>query len=289
MRFSQSGQFCAAMALALAGPSAAAEFLPILNPGFELLNVSLRPGEQTNGAGGVPLNSGLPQTPVNTRWQFPFSQGDNTPQSGVLVPGWRTASPGSGSLAGVLNPDVTFGGTPWMTGFEGRYVGAAQAAFMSQTINRRLAPNTRYTLSFLAGIGITDSEYTPLLRLLATPDLVTFPTPGQPGIDSLAFVPFDGIIRRPDFRTSMASISPSRFSAATASPASSTTTSGSKRRACRGRARCSSPGSHPSRCAAAAELAPSAHPAFSRAASVSPRSIVATRNRQRTRHPPPRL
>lgn len=201
MRLSQSGRSCAAMALALAGPSAAAELLPILNPGFELLNVSLRPGEQTNGAGGVPLNSGLPQTPVNTRWQFPFSPGDNTPQSGVLVPGWRTASPGSGSLAGVLNPDVTFGGTPWMTGFEGRYVGAAQAAFMSQTINRRLAPNTRYTLSFLAGIGITDSEYTPLLRLLATPDLVTFPTPGQPGIDSLAFVPFDGIIRRPDFGT----------------------------------------------------------------------------------------
>lgn len=189
--------------LALVGGACAAsgELLPIVNPGFETLNVTLRTGEQTNGAGGVPLNSGLPETPVNTRWQYPFQPDGNTPQSGVLVPGWRTLPNAPGSLAGVLNPAATFGGRDWMTGYSGNHVAVAQAAFMQQTLNVQVQPSTTYTLSFLAGIGITDSEYTPLLRLLASPDLETFATPSTPGVVSLASVPSGSIIRRETFGT----------------------------------------------------------------------------------------
>jgi hypothetical protein len=175
------------------------EFLPIVNPGFETLNVTLRPGEQTNGAGGVPMNSGLPETPVNTRWQSPFNSNGNTPQTGVIVPGWRTVPGAPGSLAGVLNPAVNFSGNAWMTGFSGNHVGVAQAAFMQQTLNVQVQPSTTYTLTFLAGIGITDSEYTPLLQLLAAPDLTTFATPSTSGVVSLARVPGESIIRRAQF------------------------------------------------------------------------------------------
>ena len=170
---------CAAVPAAARG-----ELLPIINPGFEDLNITLRPGEQTNGAGGAA--AGQPVTPVNTRWQYPFPQGDNQPQSGVLVPGWRTQNPGFGSLAGVLNPAVTFANRPWMTGYGGNHVAAAQAAFMSQTLDTRIQPATRYTLTFNAGIGITDSEYSPLIQLLVAPDLTTFARPDLPGVVSLA-------------------------------------------------------------------------------------------------------
>lgn len=162
--------------------------VPIINPGFEELNVTLRPGEQTNGAGGAPI--GLPETPVTTRWQFPFAPNGNTAQSGVIVTGWRTVNPGAGNLAGVLNPNVLFNrngvDTPWMTGYVGNHIATAQAAFMQQTLSTQVQPNTTYTLTFLAGIGITDSEYTPLIQLLAAPDLTTFITPGVPGVEFLA-------------------------------------------------------------------------------------------------------
>lgn len=184
----------AVLALAfLAASAARGDQIPIINPGFEELNVTLRPGEQTNGAGGVPGGSGLPQTPVNTRWQFPFTPGVNTPQSGAIVPGWRTVSPATGSLAGVLNPAVSFGGHPWMTGYSGNHVAAAQAAMMQQTLNVQLQPATTYTLSFLAGIGTTDSEYFPLIHLLGAPDLATFASPGAPGVEFLARMPLGSI------------------------------------------------------------------------------------------------
>lgn len=170
-----------------------AELLPIVNPGFEDLNVALRPGEQTSGAGG-----GI--VPVSTTWRFPFTsaQGAHQPQSGVLVPGWRTNTAGGGSLAGVLRPDVTFGGMPWMTGYSGSHIAAAQAAQMQQTLNVQLQANTRYTLSFLAGIGITDSEYAPLIGLLAAPDLETPAFSGTPGVITLARAPLVSI-QREDF------------------------------------------------------------------------------------------
>lgn len=192
-----SARWCLLSLVAVA--TAHADILPIVNPGFEDLNVSLRPGEQTNGAGGVPQGSGLPETLVSTRWQSPFSPGVNTPQSGVRVPGWRTVSPATGGLAGVLNPAVQFAGQPWMTGYSGASVAVAQAAVMQQTLNVQLQPSTVYTLTFLAGIGITDSEYTPLLQLLAAPDLSTFITPSTPGVEMLARVPSGSIIRRAQF------------------------------------------------------------------------------------------
>lgn len=173
---------------------AQAELLPIINPGFEELNVTLRPGEQTSGAGGS--SAGQPITPVNTRWQFPFTPGDNQPQSGVLVPGWRTQNPTGGSLAGVLNPTGSFGDRPWMTGYSGNYVAAAQAtAFVAQTLDVRIQPATQYTLSFKVGIGITDSEYAPFIQLVGAPDLTTFPRPDLPTVAVLARAPLAEIPR----------------------------------------------------------------------------------------------
>jgi len=186
-------QVCGVLATALFSPLGAAQALPILNPGFEQLNVTLRPGEQTNGAGGAP--PGMPETAVNTRWPSPFQPNGNSPQSGVLVPGWRTLPNAPGSLAGILNPNVMFNDRAWMAGYSGNHVAAAQAAFMQQTLNVRLAPDTTYTLSFLAGIGITDSEYWLPVQLLAAPDLATFATPSTPGVDVLARMPFTSISR----------------------------------------------------------------------------------------------
>ncbi|MBC7771676.1 MAG: hypothetical protein H7210_04200 [Pyrinomonadaceae bacterium] len=179
-------------------PTSTAYLLPLVNPGFEQVNVTLRPGEQTNGAGGGP--PGVPETPVNTRWRPPFQQGGNMPQSGVLIPGWRTMPGGRGSLAGVLNPAVDFGGRPWMAGYSGNYVAVAQAAFMQQTLDVQIASSTTYTLRFLAGIGLSDSEYSPLIQLLAAPDLMTFVTPGTPGVEFLARLPLVKI-RREQFGT----------------------------------------------------------------------------------------
>lgn len=187
-----AGVVCTGIGGVFAG-AARADLLPIVNPGFEELNVVLRPGEQTNGAGGVPGGSGLPETMVNTRWQFPFQPNGNVAQSGVIVPGWRTQPGGTGSLAGVLNPAVTFGVQAWMTGYSGAHVGVAQAAYMQQTLNVRLQARTTYTLSFLAGIGITDSSYSPLIQLLASPDLETFARPSAPGVEFLASLPLNTI------------------------------------------------------------------------------------------------
>lgn len=194
---------CAAAAVTQGSALAQPVVLPIVNPGFEQLNVTLRPGEQSNGAGGVAGGSGLMETPVNTRWTTPFQPGGNMAQSGVIVPGWRTAPGGTGSLAGVLNPDVRFP-TPsdparaWMTGYSGNHVATAQAAVMQQTLNVQLAPSTLYTVSFLAGIGITDSNYFPIVQLFASPDLSTFARFGVPGVSQLAQMPFVNI-DRPQF------------------------------------------------------------------------------------------
>ncbi len=167
--------------------------LPLDNPGFEQVNVALRPGEQTNGAGGVALGSGLAETPVGTIWRTPFVQGANTAQSGVLVRGWRTSPGGTGSLAGVLNPDVAFAGPggsqAWMTGYSGNHVATAQAAIMQQTLNVRLQPATTYSVSFLAGIGINGSSYAPTVQLFASQDLDTFARQGEPGVVLLAQAP----------------------------------------------------------------------------------------------------
>ncbi|MBY0310781.1 MAG: hypothetical protein K2W85_01800 [Phycisphaerales bacterium] len=181
------------MAVAQGATLAQPIVLPIVNSGFERLNVTLRPGEQTNGAGGVAEGSGIMETPVNTIWRAPFPQGSGVPQSGVIVPGWRTRPGGTGSLAGVLNPNVPVAGPGgarmWMTGYSGNYVATAQAAIMQQTLNVRLEPATTYAVSFLAGIGVTDSTYSPTVQLFATPDLNTFALIGEPGVTLLAQTP----------------------------------------------------------------------------------------------------
>ncbi len=181
------GLVCWCLAAVIVG-SARAELLPIVNPGFEALNAMLRPGEQTNGLGG-----GI--SPVTTRWAFPFQPNGNMPQSGVLVPGWRSLIPpqGGNSPVGVLRPDVDLGNGPWMSGYSGSYVAAAQAGHTQQTLNVQLRPSTTYTLSFLAGIGLTDSEYAPLIGLFASPDLETLAFPSTPGVTTLARMPLTSI------------------------------------------------------------------------------------------------
>ncbi len=172
-----------------AAPSLAV-IIPIVNPGFESLNVELRPGEQTSGAGG-----GI--TPVTTHWPHPFPSNGLTSQSGVIVPGWRTIipPPNSNFRAGVLRPDVEFGGREWMSGHSGHYLGTAQGAFMQQTLSTQWQPSTTYTFSFLAGIGITDSEYSPLIGLLATPDLERLAFSDGNGVTSIARLPITSIRR----------------------------------------------------------------------------------------------
>lgn len=181
-------------AAAFAG-SVRAELLPIINPGFEGLNVALRPGEQTNGmSGGI--------TPVTTRWVFPFQPNGNQPQSGVIVEGWRSVIPpvGQNSHVGVLRPDVDLGNGLWMSGYSGSYVAVAQAGHTQQTLNVQLQPSTTYTLSFLAGIGRTDSEYSPLIGLFASPDLETLAFSNTPGVTTLARMPLTNI-QSPQFGT----------------------------------------------------------------------------------------
>lgn len=191
---SSAFRLAAAAVACFAAPSLA-EIVPIVNPGFESLNVTLRPGEQTAGAGG-----GITQ--VTTHWPQPFPSNGQSSQSGVIVPGWRTIipPPNSNFRAGVLRPDVEFGGTMWMTGYSGQYIGTAQGAFMQQTLNTQWQPSTTYTLSFLAGIGITDSEYSPLIGLLATPDLERLAFSEGNGVTSIARLPIINI-RREQFGT----------------------------------------------------------------------------------------
>jgi hypothetical protein len=165
--------------------------LPIVNPGFEAINVALRPGEQTSGFSGMGV--GQPEVPVVTRWSFPFQQGGNTPQTGVIVPGWRTAPGSVGALAGTLNPAVEFSGRAWMSGYSGSYIATAQASFTSQTVDARIEAGTTYTLSFLAGIGSNGSSYFPAVQLLAAPDLTTFARVGSPGVTLLGQMPFVSI------------------------------------------------------------------------------------------------
>lgn len=85
-----------------------------------------------------------------------------------------------------------------MSGYSGNHVATAQAAVMQQSLNVQLAPSTLYTVSFLAGIGITDSSYFPIVQLFGSPDLSTFARIGVPGVSQLAQMPFVNI-DRPQF------------------------------------------------------------------------------------------
>lgn len=176
------------VALLGAVASARAEVIPIINPGFEDLNVTLRPGEQTVGAGGGVIG-------VGTRWPTPFNPGGNVPQTGVVVPGWRTYTPAPPAIvyAGVLNPNVSVGGTPWLTGYSGNYVGALQVSAMQQTLPVTVQPSTTYTLTFLAGLGWTDSTNGVYVSMLGAPDLETLAFLGRPNVTTLSLMSGVGI------------------------------------------------------------------------------------------------
>jgi hypothetical protein len=57
---------------------------------------------------------------------------------------------------------------------------------MAQSIDVLLAPNTRYRLDFLGGIGLFGTEYIVNVSLVATPSLDLLPLDGEPGVTRLA-------------------------------------------------------------------------------------------------------
>lgn len=154
--------------------------LPVVNPSFEQLSRPLAVGEQTNGAGGVGV-------PVATR--FPFGGGGVNWDDPVEVAGWRTRLRPPGDPAtvpvGVLNPPL-LGGEPFVTGQDGQYVCAVQAAQIGQTIDALLQPATRYRVSFLGGIGRFDTNYILSVSLIAVADVQGLPLEGEPGVTRLA-------------------------------------------------------------------------------------------------------
>jgi hypothetical protein len=198
-----------AILIAAFSAGAAPTPIPITNPSFEDLNITLRPAEQTTGMGaGV--------TPVGTRFPFPFSA-PGPSQTGAIVPGWRTVlnASNSNTLAGVMNPDVAFNTQPWLTGYDGRYIAVAQATWVSQTLNVQLQPRTRYTLRFRGGIARSDFSYFFAVGLVAAPDLATFATFSTPGVTVLGRMPFVeidppdfGVMREYSFSSSTPAVLP---------------------------------------------------------------------------------
>jgi len=150
--------------------------LPIVNPGFESLSRPLAQGELTNGAGGVGVQ-------VGTRASF-FHQ----PQfvDTVVVPGWRTYQvPGATIASGVLNPPANY-----LAGHSGTYVASAQHVWMQQTLDARVRPRTKYTLTFLSGAGSWTPGDGVYMSLLASPDRATLAFPNVPGVTTLTQVGF---------------------------------------------------------------------------------------------------
>jgi len=156
------------------------EVIPLQNASFESLSRPLLLGEQTNGAAGAGV-------PVATR--FPFGGGGVSWENPVEVPGWRTFTQPPGSPAvihvGVLNPPL-FGGQPFVTGQDGQYFVAIQAAKIGQATNVLLQPNTHYHLSFLGGIGLFGTDYVLSASLIAVADPQALPLEGLPGVTRLA-------------------------------------------------------------------------------------------------------
>ncbi len=170
----------AVMVLAGVAPPASAGVIPIVNPGFEEISRPIAPGQQTNGAGGNGVGVGV-------RDYMGSSVDISNP---VFVPGWRTRLPPADNLtapvyAGVLHPPVS-GGTPFLTGQSGTYVGSVQISAMQQTLNATVQPNTHYRLSFLAGFGAWTSVTGVYASLLASPDLETLAFRGTPGTTLLS-------------------------------------------------------------------------------------------------------
>jgi hypothetical protein len=175
----------AATATCLCPTGTFADLLPIINPGFELTSRPLVPGEITNGAGGAGVF-------VGTR--MPWAGGGVSFADPVEVPGWRTLlpppqNPNATIYAGVLNPPILSSGgnpIPFMTGYEGQHIAAAQVSSMQQTLSVQVQPNVHYRLSFLAGNGMFDVGQGVYVGLMASPDLETLAFFSTPGVTTLA-------------------------------------------------------------------------------------------------------
>jgi hypothetical protein len=184
----------AAAATCFCATGASANLLPIINPGFEMTSRPLALGEITNGAGGAGVF-------VATR--MPWAGGGVSYADPVAVPGWRTLlpppqNPNATIYAGVLNPPIfDIGGNPvpFMTGYEGQHIAAAQVSSMQQTLNVQVQPNVHYRLSFLAGNGRFDLGQGVYVGLMASPDLETLAFFGTPGVTAL--VQTQGVIIPP--------------------------------------------------------------------------------------------
>lgn len=152
----------------------------VINHSFEQVSRALAVGEQTNGAGPAGVT-------VATRFPFSFSPPDWS--NPVEVPGWRTRLVDNGSddilFAGVLNPPL-IGADPFITGQDGQNLFAIQVEQAGQTLDHVLQPNTRYTLSFRAGIGLIDSDYGVGASLIAVDDQALLPLENWPGVTRLA-------------------------------------------------------------------------------------------------------
>lgn len=163
------------LAIAPAGASP----VTVVNPSFEMTSRPMAIGEQTNGMGGAGVEVGV---------RFPFAGSGVLWDDPVIVPGWRSIVPPSGSpsivRAGVLNPpDV--GPGPFITGQDGQHVGVTQNAAFGQTLAATLRAETRYTLTFKGGIGLFDSDYFIAVSLIAVDDMTILPLENQPGVTRL--------------------------------------------------------------------------------------------------------
>ena len=162
--------------LMVAGAAWARPALPIVNPGFELTSRPLMEGEVSNGAGGVGV-------PVGTRpSMFSPPQFDNL----VEIPGWRTYLPPPENPDAMIWAGVLRSPSGYITGgLGGANVAQSHHMPMQQTLDVRVKPDTRYTLTFRAGIGVGDTSEGIYVSLLAAPDLMTPAFPNFPGVTTL--------------------------------------------------------------------------------------------------------
>lgn len=163
----------------LSASAAGAPYLvPIINADFEQTSRPMNIGEITNGAGGAGVF-------VGTRDNFNDTTPDYT--SPVEVPGWRTfvpVNPASTVRAGVMTPPI-FPGGAYITNYSGSQLATLQITPLQQTLPFLVQPNTRYTLTFRAGIGRFDSDYAAFAALIAVPDTTNLYFRGNAGTVTL--------------------------------------------------------------------------------------------------------
>lgn len=166
------------MAMSVSAAHAAPYFVPIVNADFEQVTRPLNVGEITNGAAGVGVT-------VGTRSSFNAPPDYTSP---VEVPGWRTFTPSNPNTivrAGVMNPP-NFPNGAYITNHSGAYIATLQITPLQQTLPFLVQPDTRYELTFRAGIGRFDSNYAAFAALTAVPDTAVLYFRNAPGTVTLA-------------------------------------------------------------------------------------------------------